>query len=637
MENDKYMLARDMGVMLIEYDKELNVLDLVNPSDKLLLQHKADLIKGSTVERLEALTVAENREQASAIAGSIRQAFQEKRNLYIEYYSLGADEGMTYAGSHIVYIPEQDKVRQLVFEINKNDIRKTSLIQEAENRLLRQDNNRICHRNRMILESLPIGVVIYSNSGHSEYLNASACAIFGIDHEKIRDHKVDINDNPNIPLEVVEAVKNHSVICTDILYDFSLIKDLENYTNDTPDQVKHIECSGTPVMNRAGEVENYVLVVKDITDHQAQTRQLSETRQNLMWAMEIGNVSTWSQDLRTRKISVVKPEGVDDSESNKSMPYYLSRIHPDDREASVAKYEEVLSGKSEYVDILLRILNPSDNTYHFYDCRYGAKKDADGQLTYINGIQRDITDLVMMREAKNKAEELDRLKSAFISNMSHEIRTPLNAIVGFSHLLIETEDVNEKNEFIQVIQNNTELLLQLISDILDLSKIEAGKVELLVDEVEVNELCEDIIRSMQIKAAGKVRLIFESGMASCHIMSDKRRLNQILLNFMTNALKFTSAGSVTLGFHLLRGGYLRFYVRDTGIGIPENKVEYIFDRFVKLNNFSQGTGLGLPICKSLVKQMNGEIGVNSTEGEGSEFWFTTPVDLSSQEIPETVS
>ena len=240
----------------------------------------------------------------------------------------------------------------------------------------------------------------------------------------------------------------------------------------------------------------------------------------------------------------------------------------------------------------------------------------------------DITDMKKLernwRLAKEEAEESNRIKSAFLANMSHEIRTPLNAIVGFSSLLTETEDMKDRKQYMAIVQENTELLLQLISDILDLSKMESGAFEFVKSDTDVNLLCGEIIRSLRMKVPAGVELVFEKCLPECHVWADKNRLNQVISNFINNALKFTFSGSITLGYYRQTDGYLRFYVRDTGMGIPRNKIKTVFDRFVKLNSFVHGTGLGLSICKSLVEQMGGTIGVESEEGEGSCFWFTYP-------------
>nr|WP_239063650.1 ATP-binding protein [Bacteroides sp. 51] len=227
---------------------------------------------------------------------------------------------------------------------------------------------------------------------------------------------------------------------------------------------------------------------------------------------------------------------------------------------------------------------------------------------------------------KERAEESSRLKSAFLANISHEIRTPLNAIVGFSTILLATEDEEEKQEYIDIIEKNNELLLQLVSDIIDLSKIEAGSLDFNYSDVELNELMQELEVTVSPKInQNKVALVFEPGLPVCHLYTDKSRVAQLLLNMLINAAKFTTEGSIRFGYEK-RENTLYFYVTDTGCGIPKEKQEAIFKRFVKLDDFSQGTGLGLSICQVIAQQMGGEIGVESEEGKGSTFWFTLPYD-----------
>lgn len=209
--------------------------------------------------------------------------------------------------------------------------------------------------------------------------------------------------------------------------------------------------------------------------------------------------------------------------------------------------------------------------------------------------------------------------------MSHEIRTPLNSIVGFSSLLVEEEGRKACRNYMKIIESNNELLLQLINDILDIAKIEAGSYDFVFKEVDVNQLCTDIVCSMKLKAPVDVEVLFDRHLPQCTIVSDYNRLQQVISNFVNNALKFTTEGSICIGYDRMPTGRLRFYVTDTGVGIPLDKQKEVFGRFVKLNNFAPGTGLGLPICKRIVEHLGGIIGVDSEPGKGSCFWFELPV------------
>ena len=233
-----------------------------------------------------------------------------------------------------------------------------------------------------------------------------------------------------------------------------------------------------------------------------------------------------------------------------------------------------------------------------------------------------------LREAKTKAEESDRMKSAFLANMSHEIRTPLNAILGFSELLGTAGSDEERQVYLGFIRTNNELLLQLINDILDMSKIEAGTLDFSYAEEELNTVMEEMedLYRLQQPEGSSVRIEFRREYPSCRCSVDRKRLTQVVSNFLSNALKFTSQGQIVFGYRM-RDGELYFYVTDTGDGIPKDKLEQVFHRFVKLSIKKSGSGIGLAICKSIVETMGGRIGVESEEGKGSTFWFTLPAEI----------
>lgn len=273
----------------------------------------------------------------------------------------------------------------------------------------------------------------------------------------------------------------------------------------------------------------------------------------------------------------------------------------------------------------------SDN-WDYIDCDVlvsGSYLVVGGQKRVLLTVQ-DITDLKSIQkellEAKEQAEESDKLKSAFLANMSHEIRTPLNAIVGFSELLATASTPEEKNTYVEILNNNNSLLLQLINDILDLSKIEAGTLEFNYSNVNINQLMKDLedVFRMKLGKESKVSIRFVPYQSFCYIYTEKNRLSQVISNFISNAVKFTSEGNITLGYEV-RDEDIYFYVKDTGTGIPEESQHKIFDRFIKLDGKKQGTGLGLAICNMIVSRLEGKIGVESEVGKGSNFWFTLPV------------
>lgn len=254
----------------------------------------------------------------------------------------------------------------------------------------------------------------------------------------------------------------------------------------------------------------------------------------------------------------------------------------------------------------------------------------EGRAPLIIGISWDVTNMQNIEQeliqARIKAEQSDRLKSAFLANMSHEIRTPLNAIVGFSRLMTTTDNREDEKLYSEIINQNSDVLLQLINDILDLSKIEAGTFEYVKQPMDLGEMCRNVYEIHKGRVQEGVTLILDNEDDSLVINEDKNRILQLITNLITNAIKFTYEGEIHFGFELKKD-YVDFYVKDTGIGISEEKLSHIFGRFVKLNSFVQGTGLGLAICQMIVEKMGGAITVESELHEGSTFRFTIPYDM----------
>lgn len=481
---------------------------------------------------------------------------------------------------------------------------------------------------RNIYDNIPVGIELYDRNGLLVDLNNKDLEIFGIrDKEDVLG--VDFFKNPILDEEVWRRVRNREEFSFKAYYPFDR---LNGYYVTSKQGRLEIYSSVCMLYDAQGRLSNFFLINIDNTEINRAHSRIAEFESSFSLVSRFGKVGYCRFDLVSKEGYGV-PQWYynlgekEDTPLDQILGVY-KHVNSSDRAEVLESIRQVKAGEIDSFSHDLRIDADGRQKWTRINVMRNPLNNDPSKIEMVC-VNYDITELKETEknliEAKNKAEVSDRLKSAFLANMSHEIRTPLNAIVGFSNLIAETEDPDERREYVAIVQENNELLLKLISDILDLSKIEAGTLEFNDVEFDVNQMCQEIVRSLSLKVLDKpVELRFGDHLPECRLAGDKTRITQVLINFINNALKFTREGSVTLGYRCDDGMMLTFYVEDTGTGIPEQEQESVFERFVKLNSFVQGTGLGLAISKSIVEQMGGRIGLNSEPGKGSCFWFTHP-------------
>lgn len=490
-----------------------------------------------------------------------------------------------------------------------------------------QNSERILHN---IYKNLPVGIELYDKDGQMVDLNKKDMEMFRISNkEDILG--VNIFENPILPEEIKQKIKDNENADFTFRYDFSKIN--KYYQPNSTTGFIDLTTKVTTLYDHNHEPINYLLINVDKTEDTIAYNKIQEFENFFDLVGDYAKVGYAHFDALSRDGYALRSwyRNVGEEEGT-PLPEIIgihSHFHPEDRAVMIDFLDKVIKGESSKLSRDVRIRR-ADGNYTWTRVNVLVRNyQLQDNIIEMLCINFDITELKeterMLIGAKEKAEEADRLKSAFLANMSHEIRTPLNAIVGFSSLLEEAEDAEEKHLYATIIEENNKLLLQLISDILDLSKIEAGTFDIIPEQVDAQQLCNELLQSMQVRATEQVEILLAPELPELTFTSDKNRLYQVLLNFVTNALKFTSEGSIVIDYRI-NGNEVRFSVQDTGMGIEPEKQEAIFTRFVKLNNFIAGTGLGLPICQSIVTQLGGKIGVESEPGKGSCFWFTHPIN-----------
>lgn len=485
----------------------------------------------------------------------------------------------------------------------------------------------------LIPEYIPLGLGVYDKDGYLKYANDTTLKMFGVTMKDI--YNINIFDDPNITAEDKTLLKQGLNVSFETDYDFDLCENF--YETPIKGIKKYFVTKVTIMRDPEGNRQGYLLACEHITVKKAQEREIIEsykkikaTQKELSLALNAGKLSSWNYNIKEGLFCKfdVHIENIE----KRSLQSIYESIHPDDRNKFMALLE-VVAHKQKLPEnrIILRVLENNATDYSYSSFTYSAVEDEAGNVVVITFIQRDITEDIIYQQnlitAKNKAEEADKLKSTFLANMSHEIRTPLNAIVGFSELLTETDDAEEKFEYKQLIETNSEILLKLIGDILDLSKIEVGSIDINRQKLNLCQLCDELYRSFQQRIKNpKVTLKLINPYTKCVANFDKYRFMQIFTNFATNAIKYTPQGEIVMGYECMPG-QVRIYVKDSGIGIPEEKKNRIFSRFEKLDTFAQGTGLGLSICKAIADATGGEVGFKSKANIGSEFWYIGYTDV----------
>lgn len=436
-----------------------------------------------------------------------------------------------------------------------------------------------------IYNNIPVGLEIYDKEGFLVDHNDKDVEIFGLTDKDDLIGK-SMYDNPVIPRELLERLGNNEDINLHLNYDFS--KQDGYYKTHIREGVKNINIKGKCIFNLQGEVDYYLFVISDNTETEKIYTEVQEFKEMFSVIARYSKVGYVKYNLTTQS-GFAAGEWYRNlgEEENIPLPEIVGiypHVHKDDRKRLQNFYSQAFIGAKKSFSEDIRVVCP-DRTCKWLHKNIIIQEQNDGTLEAVE-INFDITQNKeteeKLIEARKKAEESNKLKSAFLANMSHEIRTPLNAIVGFSNILAETEDLEEKRDYIAIIENNNDLLLQLINDILDLSKIEAGILEFNYSDADINSILEEVEYSSRMRQKRKHVLIeFDERMPECVVRTDRNRVTQVLVNFINNAMKFTREGCIRFGYRLQENNMLYFYVSDTGCGIPADKKEHVFDRFVK--------------------------------------------------------
>ena len=484
-----------------------------------------------------------------------------------------------------------------------------------------------------IFANIPAGVEIYDKDGYLIDLNNKDLEIFGVVN---KSDVIGVNffDNPNVPQNIRDRVRNEDLVDFRLNYSF---EQAGGYYETSRSNVIELYSKVSKLYDNEGNFSGYILISIDNTERIDAMNRIRDFENFFLMISDYAKVGYAKLNLLNRKGYAIKQWyknlGEEEDIPLSEVVAVYSQMHPEDRKRFLDFYDGVRDGKRRHFQGEMRIRRPgTKNEWNWVSSNVMVTnyKPEENEIEII-GINYDITELketeAELIQARDKAEMMDRLKSAFLANMSHEIRTPLNSIVGFSDLLkdIEAFSPEEVKQFVDTINTNCTLLLALINDILDLSRIESGSMDFRFAGYNLTFVMQQIYDSQRLSMPRGVELVMKlpEGEGKS-IVTDSVRLKQVINNFINNAKKFTTQGSITFGFQTEEPGHTVFFVEDTGSGISEENQRRIFERFYKVDSFTQGAGLGLSICQTIVERFRGGINVSSELGKGTRFTVRVP-------------
>ena len=523
----------------------------------------------------------------------------------------------------VIYSPEKNEVVALF--LDTTDSVQTHLALDHSEKLFKN-----------IFANIPVGVEIYDKDGFLVDINNKDMEIFGV-RDKQDVIGVNLFENPNVSAQLAERIQTEDMVDFRLNYAFDRTEGYYS-TSKQPKDVIHLYTKVSKVYDSKGNFTGYAMINIDNTERIDAMSRICDFENFFLLISDYAKVGYAKLNLLDRKGYAIKQwyknMGEDENTQLADVVGIYSKMYPSDRRRMLDFFSKARVGEAKHFQGEMRIERPGEKgkwNWVRTNVVVNLFEPENGQIELI-GVNYDITELketeAMLIEAKEKAETADRLKSAFLANMSHEIRTPLNAIVGFSDLLSDTSGftTEEVAQFIATINKNCGLLLALINDILDLSRIESGTMEFIFAEHNLPLLLKTVHDSQRLNMPPGVELLLRMPEGDKkYLQTDNVRLQQVVNNLINNAAKFTFSGSITFGYEEEEEpGYTRIFVEDTGVGISEEGIRHIFERFYKVDNFTQGAGLGLSICQTIVERLKGTISVTSEVGKGTRFTVRLP-------------